>query len=104
MKQIAILCAALAPSSPASAHDKWANGEAVPGWVKSWCCDKTDVHHIPPSAISIQPDDYHIEGLTVIVPIKDAIPSPDGQYWGFWNPIMEPSPHIYCFFAPDNGS
>lgn len=104
MNRIATLCAALVLSSPASAHDKWANGEAVPGWVKSWCCDKTDVHHIPPSAISIQQDGYHIEGLTVVVPIKDAIPSPDGQYWGFWNPIMEPSPHIYCLFVPFSGT
>ena len=102
--RLTITCAAMLACGAASAHDKWGNGEGVPAWVKSWCCDKTDVHHIPSSAISIQQDGYHIEGLTVVVPMKDAIPSPDGQYWGFWNPIMEPNPHVYCFFAPVSGS
>jgi hypothetical protein len=49
-------------------------------------------------------DGYHIDGLKTVVPIARALPSPDGTYWGFWNPALEPNPTVYCFFAPFNGT
>ena len=36
-------------------------------------------------------------------PGNGALPSPDGGYWAFWNPIGEPEPAIFCLFAPLNG-
>lgn len=87
-----------------SAHDFWENGDPVPAWVKSWCCGVSDIHHIKPGAIHIMDDGYHIDGIHTVVPFNKALPSPDGTYWGFWNPTMEPDPVIYCFFTPVNGS
>lgn len=93
----ALLCA------PASAHDFWANGEPVPPWVKAQCCGPQDVHRLRAGAVHIMADGYHIDGLTTVIPTSRALPSVDGNYWAFWNPVSEPSPVIYCFFAPQNG-
>ena len=90
-------------ASAALAHDVWANGEAVPPWVKAECCGPEDVHHLTADQVHIRADGYHIDGLKTVVPIGRALPSPDGTYWAFWNPVTEPSPVIFCFFAPVNG-
>ena len=106
MNRLITACAALAlayAQSPAVAHDFWANGEPVPPWVKAQCCGPKDVHHLRAGAVHIMPDGYHIDGLDVVVPINRALPSVDGDYWAFWNPDLEPSPIIYCFFVPQNG-
>jgi hypothetical protein len=99
----ACLLAGALVAGPASAHDYWANGVKVPGWVKSQCCGPNDVHHLNPGAVHIMHDGYHIDGLKTVVPISRALPSPDGTYWAFWNPTNEPEPVIFCFFAPVNG-
>ena len=91
-------------AAPAQAHDFWTNGDPVPAWVKAACCGPSDVHHLRASAVHIKSDGYHIDGIETVVPINDALPSPDGTYWGFWNPNGEPNPTIFCFFAPVNGS
>jgi len=88
----------------ALAHDYWANGAPVPAWVKARCCGPTDVHHLRAGAVHILADGYHIDGLKTVVPFERALPSQDGDYWGFWNPLSEPDPQIFCFFAPVNGS
>ena len=94
----------LLKSGSVDAHDKWANGEPVPDWVKAECCGPADAHHIKSSAVHIMADGYHIDGLNTIIPISRALPSMDGQYWGFWNSNNEPNPVVFCFFAPDSGS
>ena len=88
----------------ASAHDFWANGEPVPAWVKAMCCGPEDAHHLRAGAVHIEADGYHIDGLNTVVPIARALPSPDGSYWGFWSPQLEPDVVIFCFFAPLHGS
>lgn len=90
--------------SSAHSHDRWGNGEPVENWVKAQCCGPRDVHKIPASAIHIEPDGYHIDGIVTVIPMARALPSPDGQYWAFWNPVGEPEPVIFCFFAPLNGT
>lgn len=85
-------------------HDFWSNGERVPDWVKAACCGPADAHHIKKSAVHIKSDGYHIDGITTVVPIEQALPSMDGGVWGFWLPAMEPHPNIYCFFYPDSAS
>ena len=87
----------------AQAHDFWSTGEAVPAWVKQACCGPSDVHHIRHGAVHILSDGYHIDGINTVVALRDVLPSPDGEYWAFWNPALEPTPGIYCFFVPLNG-
>ena len=87
----------------AHAHDRWANGQDVPSWVKEACCGVADVHHIPAESIHLLADGYHIDGIKTVVPEKKALPSPDGTFWVFWNEAGEPEPVIYCFFAPLQG-
>ena len=89
-----------------NAHDKWSDGEDVPEWVKSTCCGKADAHHVKVSSVHLMQDGYHIDGLGAVIPIDKALPSMDGQYWGFWNNVMDPKDiHVvYCFFAPVNGT
>ena len=89
---------------PASAHDFWTNGEAVPAWVKSACCGPQDVHRLKAGAVHVRADGYHIDGLQTVIPVECVLPSPDGQYWGFWDPAYEPEPIIFYFFAPLEGS
>jgi hypothetical protein len=98
---ILLMCAIPAP---ADAHDFWSNGDKVPAWVKAECCGPQDVHHLRPGAVHIEQDGYHIDGIKTVVPIARALPSPDGDYWAFWNPAGEPEPAIFCFFAPLNGA
>jgi len=105
LELLAVLIAAEAVllGKPTLAHDHWSNGLPVPPWVKAQCCGPEDAHLIDPKAIHIQADGYHIDGLKTVVPIARALPSPDGKYWGFWSPVGEPDPFIFCFFAPLNG-
>ena len=99
-----LIIAGMVFATPASAHDFWSNGDPVPGWVKAECCGPRDVHHLRPAAVHIMQDGYHIDGLKTVIPIERALPSPDGSYWAFWNPVGEPEPVIFCFFAPLNGA
>lgn len=103
MKGCALAVAVLA-AGDASAHDFWSNGEAVPPWVKSWCCSKSDVHRLEPSAVHIQADGYHIDGLANPIPVTRALPSADGFYWAFFREEDGPNAWITCFYAPLNGS
>ena len=98
----AILSIALV--SPAFGHDAWGNGEPVPPWVKALCCGPEDVHNIPPEHVHLMADGYHIDEIETVIPVERALPSPDGEYWGFWRPALEPTPVIFCFFAPIKGS
>jgi hypothetical protein len=99
----AVVISAMLAVSPAKAHDFWSNGDPVPPWVKSVCCGPQDVHHLRAGAVHVMADGYHIDGLDIVISTDRALPSPDGTYWAFWNPVLEPSPTVYCFFAPLNG-
>ena len=98
---VTMLLTLLAP--PALAHDFWTSGEPVPPWVKRACCGPEEVHRIRADAVHLRADGYHIDGLRTVVPPERALPSPDGEYWGFWLPSAEPEPNIFCFFVPFKG-
>ena len=90
---------ALALASPASAHDLWANGVAVPEWVKSSCCGPADAH--------MDPEDlWHENGRWGLRRLHDTkadseiLPSQDGHFWVFFNEIAGENALIYCFFVP----
>lgn len=105
MRAMVLAATMLAASvCPSHAHDKWANGEPVPPWVKNACCGPSDVHHIPAEAVHLLGDGYHIDGIKTVIPADKAIPSPDGTFWGFWSESGEPDPVIYCFFSPFQGT
>lgn len=89
----------------AHGHERWANGEPVPAWAKRACCGPTDVHHLRPEQVHQQQDGFHVDGLSEVVPYAKALPSPDGEYWGFWHTYSDGSTSSpYCFFAGAQGS
>lgn len=103
MKSI-LLTAALIATTPAIAHDAWSTGEEVPAWVKADCCGKADAHHIKFSSIHVTNGGYKIDGLNIVIPFSRALPSQDGEAWGFWSAYSEPTTLVYCFFYPNSGS
>lgn len=83
----------------ARAHDKWADGTAVPAWVKSACCGPNDVHmdpHLVRTATG-----YIVDGHDKHeVPYDKVLPSMDGHVWAFYNPTLGADGYIYCLFVP----
>jgi hypothetical protein len=92
--------------SPTYAHDYWADGKAVPNWVKRSCCGPTDVHHLRPDQVrkvsgdeakKLRPHyanfvNSHLDYFVVdgyFRPIyangPNVISSQDGDYWLFYN-------------------
>ena len=92
--------------SPTYAHDYWADGKAVPKWVKASCCGPTDVHHLRPDQVQKVSGDeakklrpkyanfvsvYHvyyvIDGYSrpIYAEGLNVMPSEDGDYWLFYD-------------------
>jgi hypothetical protein len=87
------------------AHERWANNEPVPPWVKAICCGPEDVHHLRPDQVHVRPEGWQVDGYPDTIPIDQAMPSPDGDYWIFYKhfPAGDVS-KVYCFFTPFNGA
>ena len=87
---------------PAAAHDMWANGDIVPGWVKSACCGPDDAHHLRPDQVHRVSDDYYmVDGYRYRIPARQALPSQDGDYWIFYRDEGAGAQSgVYCFFVP----
>lgn len=63
-------------AAPAVAHDQWANGKAVPGWVKLACCGPADAHRLRPDQVTHNArGDYVVKGYTEPIAAKFALPS-----------------------------
>jgi hypothetical protein len=92
--------------SPTCAHDYWADGKAVPNWVKASCCGPDDVHHLRPDQVhkvsgdeakKLRPnyakfvlsrlDYYVVDGYfrPIYADGPNVIPSQDGDYWLFYD-------------------
>ncbi len=86
----------------AGAHDVWADGKKVPEWVKQACCGPEDVHHLRPEQVHrISGDYYMVDGYYSKIPVKDVLPSQDGDYWIFYkNNRSGSQTGVFCFFAP----
>lgn len=95
------LIVAGALSAPAQAHDAWADGSAIPSWVKAQCCGPADAHLLRPDQIHEKSDGIHIDGIETVVPYARVLPSQDGQIWGFWPNNGDTNPPIYCLFLSD---
>ena len=99
------LLAVLLLTTPASAHEQWVDGTAVPAWVKKACCGPEDVHHLTPSQVHPMSDGWHIDGYGEVLPYGKELPSPDGEYWIFYRTLANGAQSVvYCFFAPLNGT
>lgn len=108
----------------AEAHEQWADGSAIPAWVKSSCCGAADAHHLRPDQVHDLGDSYHIDGMANDIPKvvggkmnSQILPSQDGDYWAFYkdNPAHQAYDQysgkahsepfyesVYCFFLPMN--
>ncbi len=86
------------------AHDVWANGKAVPPWVKRSCCGVADAHHLRPEQVHRVSDEYYrVDGYDSQIPVKVALPSQDGDYWIFYRDnVGGGQSSVYCFFVPMN--
>ena len=86
----------------AAAHDVWANGDIVPGWVKSACCGPDDAHHLRPEQVHRVSDDFYmVDGYRYRIPAREALPSQDGDYWIFYRDEgAGVQSTVYCFFVP----
>jgi len=94
----AVLLSAVVAALPASGHDLWANGMPVPSWIKTACCGPSEAHRLVASQVHALPDGYHVDGLSTVIPYSRVQPSPDGEFWGFWNSYAL-NPVVFCFFA-----
>lgn len=102
----AVIIFALAlPASGAASHDRWANGDPVPAYVKDSCCGPVDAHHLRADQVHVVQGGYKVDGYEDIIPEAKMQPSPDGEYWGFWRELSDghQSP-LYCFFGPLRGA
>lgn len=103
--RLAIVAICLFAFGRAEAHDRWANGEPVPSWVKAMCCGPDDVHHLRADQVHLMADGWHIDGYPNVLPVGSDQPSPDGEYWAFWNKFRDGSvSRVYCFFTPFQGT
>jgi len=86
----------------AHAHDVWANGAPVPKWVKEACCGPADAHHLRPDQVHRVSDAYYkVEGYFRPIPVAEALPSQDGDYWIFYKDNKSGSQTgVFCFFVP----
>lgn len=105
MRLLIALLFASAFITPAAPHDRWANGEVVPAWVKRYCCGPEDVRHLRAQQVKAAPDGWHIEGYPTPIPYGTEQVSQDGDYWVFYRVYAngDVSP-IFCFFVPPQGS
>lgn len=80
------------------AHDKWANGDSVPGWIKSACCGQADAHVLGSNEYSIDNAGFHVKGINMSFPLDKVLPSQDGKVWAFYPPGVGWNAQIYCVF------
>lgn len=96
-----LIAALMLLASPAAAHDRWADGNAVPAWVKRHCCGVEDVHHLRPDQVVTTANGYLVDGVRTKIPFEQALPSEDGDYWVFYRNYPDGTQSIvYCFFVP----
>jgi hypothetical protein len=78
-------------------HDFWANGDPVPGWIKSACCGQAEAHVLGSDEYSIDSRGFHVRGIAKAFPMNEILPSQDGKVWAFYNNAGE-NAVIHCVF------
>ena len=99
-----IICVAV--HTAAFGHDLWINGTR--NGAGEWCCGTGDCAIMDPDTVGFTAQGYAIDGMGTIsgtgarerykevVPVSEAMPSPDGAYWR----CKRPDGTRRCFFAP----
>ena len=88
-------------ASGAEAHDYWSDGKPIPNWVKASCCGPADAHHLRPDQVHrISDEFYSVDGYVRRIPVGQALPSLDGDYWIFYRDDGDSQSGVYCFFVP----
>ncbi len=103
MRITASIIVSLLTFGAAEAHEQWANGAAIPKWIKEACCTAADAHHLRPEQVHrVSEDWYEVDGYYGKVAAADAQPSQDGEYWIFYkdNKSGTTQSGVYCFFVP----
>lgn len=106
------LCLALGLliAAPAFAHDTWISRGGLRNQAGEWCCGEGDCAVMDKGAVQAKAYGYVIYGhgtitskgepvrvfIEEIVPLAEAQPSPDGDYWR----CQRPDKSRRCFFAP----
>jgi hypothetical protein len=103
MKALPLLIALLTVT-PASAHDQWADGSAVPSWVKSACCGARDIHQTTMDQVHEAPNGWwRVDGIGNLVPPDKVFPSQDGYVWVFYDPNVVPDARsVHCLFIVES--
>lgn len=96
---VALLALCSLSARRACAHDVWADGSAIPAWIKSACCGEADAHLLAPDDYWIDKDGFHIRAINRVVDIDKVQPSQDGQVWAFYK-VVGTIPYVYCVFYP----
>lgn len=97
----ALIFILLVMASPSQAHNAWADGSKIPDWVKASCCGPADAHRLQPEQITRDGDYYLVEGYRRPIPVSQALPSQDGNYWVFYKDLDNGDQSgIYCLFVP----
>lgn len=100
-----VIVSGLFISSHAFSHEKWADGSKVPSWIRAACCGPDDVHHLTPDQVHEMSDGWHVDGYPGVIPIGTEQPSPDGDYWIFYQKFPNGNvTRVYCFFTPFQGT
>src|ERR1700733_8815209 len=99
---LAAFGATLTLAATASAHDYWADGKPIPNWVKASCCGPADAHHLRPDQCTASPTTiYEVDGYHRRLPVSQALPSQDRDYWIFYrDDRSDGQSGMYCFFVP----
>ena len=102
--RLCLAAAFLLGAAPAVAHDQWANGKAVPAWIRSACCGSGGRASSPArSGLANARGDYVVEGYHEPLAARFALPSQDGEYWIFYRDNLDGSQSaVFCFFVPMN--
>lgn len=93
--RLLIALAALFATS-ALAHDSWINQGGFRNAAGEWCCGEGDCFVVTAvQTVTLPTVGYRLPGGE-FVPLSEAQPSPDGQFWR----CQRPDSSRRCFFAP----
>jgi hypothetical protein len=112
----------LSATIPTNAHDQWANGDPIPAWIKSHCCNGEEAHNLTKEmgvterdvkareggAMIVVPGSdpttryiyYRVKGFNNEVVAAQVFPSQDGNIWAFYAQGGPPQASIWCLFVP----
>ncbi len=82
--------------TPTLAHDHWISHGGYRNAAGEWCCGEGDCFVVPAvQTVTLPAVGYRLPSGE-FVPIGEAQPSPDGQFWR----CRRPDGSRRCFFAP----